>query len=100
MAVSVVVVVVDPFLGLAYMASKWAGSVSVFFPFSSFFGSCSCIFFLFASFLSPTLPLTEGNLSPMPNTSTQTDGQVVGKSAEEEATLGAWTRIDEMDENG
>ena len=92
MAVSVVVVVVVPFLGLAYMASKWAGSVSVFFPFSSFFGSC--IFFLFASFLSPTLPLTEGNRSPMPNTSTQTDGQVVGKSAEEEATLGAWTRMD------
>lgn len=50
--VVVVVVVVDPFLGFAYIASKWAGRVSVFFPFSSFFGSCS--FFLFASFLSPT----------------------------------------------
>ena len=94
MAVSVVVVVVAPFLGLAYIASKWAGRVSVFFPFSSFFGSCS-IFFLFASFRSPTLPLTEGNRRPMPKTSTQTEGQVVGKSAEEEATLGAWERMDE-----
>ena len=94
MAVSVVVVVVAPFLGLAYIASKWAGRVSVFFPFSSFFGSC-CIFFLLASFLSPTLPLTEGKRRPMPKTSTQTEGQVVGKSAEEEATLGgAWARMD------
>ena len=52
MVVVVVVVVVDPFLGFAYIASKWAGRVSVFFPFSSFFGSCN--FFRFASFLSPT----------------------------------------------
>ena len=79
------VVVVEPFFGLAYMASRWAGSVRVFF--SSFSGSCAFFLFFFASFLSPTLPLTEGNLSPMPKTSTQTDGQVVGRSADEEATL-------------
>ena len=79
------VVVVEPFFGLAYMASRWTGSVRVFF--SSCTGSCAFLLFFFASFLSPTLPLTEGNRSPMPKTSTQTDGQVVGRSADEEATL-------------
>ena len=44
------------------------------------------------------MPLTEGNRRPIPKTSTQTEGQVVGKRAEEEATLGAWKIIFEMDE--
>ena len=72
-----------PFFGLAYMASRCAGRVIVFFLLAWLF--------FFSSFFCPILPLMEGNLSPTPKTSTQTARacRLVSK-AEEDATLGAW----------